>query len=152
MATGVTAAHDSGVFDFLKRRREPPPKEWQTGGIEFLGEQSGPAEDQFKAALRERLAADPRVRRAYLVRVAYPRTGPQRARDENRGPGDSAAPVEVLLCVAAPEDVAIVNVVGEEFQKRFHSSQHMDTLFLTEAHEREVAKVAQPFFVATGSG
>jgi hypothetical protein len=57
--------------------------------------------------------------------------------------------VEVLLCVAAPEDVAIVNVVGEEFQKRFHASQHMDTLFLTDAYERELVKTARPFFVAS---
>ena len=105
-------AHDSRVFDFLKRRREPAPTEWQTSGISFLGEQSGP----------------------------------QRANDENRGPEGSSAPVEVVLCVAAPEDVAIVEVVGEEFQKRFHSSQHMDTLFLTDAQEREVAKVARPFY------
>jgi hypothetical protein len=133
------------VFDFLKRR-EPKPKEWSTGGIEFLAEQSGPAEDNFKAALRERFAADPRIRRAYLVRVGYPSPGPQRAKLENRGPDAQGSPVEVLLCVAAPEDVAIVNVVGEEFQKLFHASQHMDTLFLTEAYEREVAKVARPFY------
>lgn len=136
------------MFDFLKRRREPEPKEWRTGGVNFLAEQMGPAEDQFKSALSKRFAIDSRVRRAYLVRVAYPTSGPQRAKMENRGPEGSAAPVEVLLCVAAPEDIAIVQIVGEEFQKIFHSSQHMDTLFLTDAQEREVTKVARPFYSA----
>jgi hypothetical protein len=137
------------VFDFLKRRRERDPKEWRTGGVNFLAEQIGPAEDQFKSALSKRFTADARIRRAYLVRVAYPATGPQRAEVENRGPDGSGAPVEVLLCVAAPEDVVIVEIVGEEFRKLFHSSQHMDTLFLTDAQEREVTKVARPFYTVS---
>jgi hypothetical protein len=137
------------VFDFLKRRREPEPKEWRTGGVRFLAEQIGPAEDQFKSALTKRFPSDARIRRAYLVRVAYPGSGPQRGEVENRGRDGSGAPVEVLLCVAAPEDLAIVQIVGEEFQKIFHGSQHMDTLFLTDAQEREVTKVAQPFYAAS---
>lgn len=138
------------MFDFLKRGRgEPSPKEWQTPGITFVAEQNGPAEDQFKSALSARLATDPRVARAYLVRVVYPWTGPQRSNEENRGPQGSADPVEVLLCVSAPEDVAIVEAVRQEFHKIFHSSQHMDTLFLTDAQEREVSKVARPFYRAT---
>ena len=52
------------------------------------------------------------------------------------------------MCVVAPEDLAIVEIVAEEFQKLFHGSQHMDTLFLTDAQEREVAKVARPFYAA----
>jgi len=149
--TGTTAAHDTRVFDFLKRRSEPKPKAWGTAGITFVGEQSGAAEDQFKRALAARFAEDPRVRRAYLVRVAYPTPGPQRATDENRGREGSAPPIEVLLCVAAPEDVTIVNVVGDEFRKLFHATQHMDTLFLTDEYEREVARVARPFYSATDS-
>jgi hypothetical protein len=144
----VAAAHHSGVFDFLKRRGEPSPKEWQTPGLTFLAEQSGPAEDQFKTALSARFSADPRVARAYLVRVAYPKTGPQRSNEENRGPQGSADPVEVLLCLSAPEDVAIVEAVGQEFQKIFDASQHMDTLFLSDAQEQEVSQVARPFYRA----
>ena len=136
------------MFDFLGRRREPKPKEWRTGGLTFLAEQIGPAEAQFKSALSRRFASDARIRRAYLVRVAYPKSGPQRAKVENRGPDSSGAPVEVLLCVVAPEALAIVEIVAEEFQKLFHGSQHMDTLFLTDAQEREVAKVARPFYAA----
>lgn len=119
----------------------------------FLAEQSGTAEDEFKSALSARFVVDPRVRRAYLVRVAYPRTGPQRSKDENRGPQGSAEPVEVLLCVSAPEDLGIVEIVAEEFRKMFGSSQHMDVVFLTDAREKEVSKVAEPFYRATeGSG
>lgn len=142
------------MFDFLKRRREPKPATWETPAITFVGEQTGVAEDRFKAALSARFASDSRVQRAYLVRAAYPRAGPQRAPDENRGRDGSAAPIEVVLCVAAPEDPRIVEVVGEEFQKLFHASQHMDTLFLSDDQEREVAKVARPFYSATelGSG
>ena len=116
----------------------------------FVGEQSGPAEDQFKTALASRFAGDPRIRRAYLARAEYPRSGPQRTTDENRGPAGAAAPVEVVLCLIAPEDLTIVGVVGEEFRKMFAGSQHMDTLFLSEEQERELAKVARPFFTASG--
>jgi len=136
------------VFDFLKRRSEPPPKAWETPRISFLGEQVGAAEDAFKSALSARFAADPRIRRAYLARVAYPKAGPQRAEQENRGRGGGADPVEVLLCLAAPEEAAIVAAVAEEFQKMFATSQHMDTLFLTDAYERELAEVAAPFYSA----
>lgn len=137
------------MFDFLKRRGEPAPKEWQAPGITFLSEKTGTAEDQFKTALGTRFATDRRIRRAYLVRVSYPDPGPQRSRDENRGPEGSADPVEVVLCVSAPEDVTIVEAVGEEFRKIFHASQHMDVMFLTEAQESDVARVAQPFYRAT---
>jgi len=144
--TASATGHDKDLFDFLKRRREPEPKEWRTGGVRFLAEQIGPAEDQFKSALTKRFPSDARIRRTYLVRVSYPTSGPQRAKEENRGPDGSATPVEVLLCVVAPEDLEIVEIVGEEFQKIFHTSQHMDTLFLTDAQEREVVKVARPFY------
>ena len=137
------------MFDFLKRRGEPAPKQWETPGITFLSEKTGPAEDQLKTALAERFATDRRIRRAYLVRVSYPARGPQRSKDENRGPQGSAEPVEVVLCVSAPEDVTIVEAVGEEFHKIFHTSQHMDVMFLTDAQESDVARVAQPFYRAT---
>ena len=84
------------------------------------------------------------------MRAEYPQTGPQRTRDENRGRDGASAPIEVLLCLVAPEDASIVALVGEEFQKIFASSQHMDTLFLTDEQQREVATVARPFFTAMG--
>jgi hypothetical protein len=59
-----------------------------------------------------------------------------------------ADPVEVLLCLAAPEDVRILEVVGEEFRKIFGATQHLDTLFLTAALEVDVVKVAAPFHSA----
>jgi len=145
------------VFDFLKRRRTIQPKRWVLPRLTFVGEQAGPAEDAFKSALRVRFATESRIRRAYLVRVAYPITGPQRSVLENRGSDGTAAPVEIALCLAATEDsgddaedarVAIVKFVGEEFAKLFASSQHMDTLFLSEDQEREVAAVARPFYRA----
>ncbi len=142
------AAHDSAVFDFLKRRREPDPQAWEPRQITFLAEQRGPAEDTIKSALRARFAADPRIRRAYLERAAYPNAGPQRSKLENRGPDGTAAPVEVVLCLAAPEDVGIVEVVGEEFRTIFGATQHLDTLFLTAALEADVVKVAAPFYSA----
>ena len=142
----AVAAHDSGVFDRFKRRATPKPTAWTAGQIIFLGEQSGTAEESFKKALRDRFAVDPRIARAYLARVSYPTTGPQRSERENRGPDGSASAVEIALCLAAPEDIAIVRVVAEAFERIFASSQHMDTLFLSDAQERELAKVASPFY------
>jgi hypothetical protein len=67
---------------------------------------------------------------------------------ENRGPGGSAEPVEVLLCLAAPDDPDVLTVVGDEFRKIFAGNQHLDTLFLSDAQQLEVAKVAAPFYSA----
>lgn len=131
---------------------EEPPRPWRPGGVEFLGEQRGAAEDLITTALASRFGADARIRAAYLVRAVFPTTGPQRAARENRGRDGTAAPVEVVVCVAAPEDPAIASIVGEEFRKLFDASQHLDVLFLTEAQEREVRRVAAPFYSASALG
>lgn len=131
---------------------EEPPRPWQPGGVEFLGEQRGPAEDLITTALAARFAADSRIRAAFLVRAVYPTAGPQRSAEENRGRDGAAAPVEVVVCLAAPEDPAIAAIVGEEFRKLFHASQHLDVLFLTDAQERAVRKVAAPFYSISVSG
>ena len=131
---------------------EDPPQPWQPGGVEFVGEQRGAAEDLIKTALAARFAADARIRAAYLVRAVFPTVGPQRTARENRGRDGMAAAVEVVVCLAAVDDPAIASIVGEEFRKLFDASQHVDVLFLTDAQEREVRKVATPFYSASAMG
>jgi hypothetical protein len=101
-----------------------------------VAEQDGPAERELKDALRPVLAESPHVMRAYLVRVDY---------------GNPEA-YEVALCLQAPDDERLVRRVGDTFAKLFGADQHLDTLFLTLAKERDVAQVAAPFYEAPGAG
>jgi len=131
------AGHDIAVFEFLRRRKYRGPEEWRSPGIRFIAEKQGKGEDMLKDALRARFSKDPRVRRAYLMRVEYP---------------ERRSPMDVALCLAAPDDLAIVKGVGEEFGRLFGASQNLDVLFLTEAQERDVAALAAPFYSAISSG
>jgi len=100
--------------------------------IRFLCEQDGPPERLLIDALRKEFAQTGGIERAYLVRADY---------------GDPAVH-EVLLCIKGPEDLRVVRRVGDEFARLFGAHAHLDTLFLTEAVEEEVRRVASPFFTA----
>ena len=98
-------------------------------GITFLGEQDGPAERDFKAAVRHVLTG--RVRAAYLARVVYP--------------GETDESVSICLRSAGPQE-STADQIGEVFAEMFTGSQHLDVVFLDEEAERELSKVCQPFF------
>lgn len=121
------------IFDRFRRR---PVEVHHQPAIRFISEQDGPAERELKDALKKLFAETPRVLRAYLVRVDY---------------GNPDA-YEVALCLQAPEDERLVRRIGDTFAKLFGSEQHLDTLFLTLAKEREVAQVAAPFYEAPAAG
>ena len=113
------------------------PEEWRTPSLRFVREKNGKGEDMLKERLRARFSKEPRVQRAYLMLVEYP------ARP---------SPMDVALCLVAPDDIAIVRMVGEEFGKLFGASQNLDVLFLNEAQEREIVALAAPFYSASASG
>jgi len=50
--------------------------------------------------------------------------------------------------VLEPTSTISLVTVGEEFRKIFGATQHLDTLFLTDALEADVVKVAAPFYSA----
>ncbi len=113
-------------------RRVRRPESFVAPAIRFFGPQDGPPERELKAALAEEFMADPSVERAYLARVCY---------------ADPDA-FEVALCIRAPEDQELVRRVGAVFARTFGRHEHLDTVFLTEALERELRTVCQPFYTS----
>ena len=104
--------------------------------VDFVHEQDGPVEQQFKQALVSHLRSAG-VERAYLVHVSY---------------GNPDA-YEVALCVIAPEDPAIASRVGAVFAQLFGKDSHLDIMFPSPDQEARLAIVCQPFFnSARGAG
>jgi len=117
------------MFGFLKRRSKP--MEIRSGvSVRFLQEHDGAAERSLKDALTALFRSSETVQRAYLARVDY---------------GDPKA-FEVALCLRADENASLVAAVGKVFANIFSSDEHLDTIFLTEARERELRSVCRPFF------
>jgi hypothetical protein len=79
------------------------------------------------------LSFQPSVSAAYLTRVSYQET-----------PGQNVA-----LCLHGGKEnaAAIVDCVGAIFRKHFHTTQHLDILFLSTQQLEEAAKVAKPFYM-----
>jgi hypothetical protein len=124
-------------MSILDRFRRRPVEVHHRPEIRFIGEQDGPAERELKDALRTLFADTPSIERAYLVHVDY-------------GNPDV---YEVALCIQGPDDDEhLVRRISEAFAKLFGFEQHLDTLFLTPARQREIAQVAAPFYSGPGAG
>lgn len=114
----------------LKLSRSPqtftPPR------IDFVGEQSGPVEDEIKARFREVLAATPTVQSAYLARLSY---------------GDWSS-YSVGLCIRSSVgvDKRLGKRLGQIFTEMFRRDEHLDTLFMGEDQEAELKKVCAAFY------
>ena len=98
--------------------------------IEFLAEQDGVPEQQLKAELEPLFVPIASVASAYLVRASF---------------GDPAS-YNVVLCIAAPNDRALVDRIGKVFAARFKTSAYLDVMFLTPDMESRVRQVCQPFY------
>ena len=100
--------------------------------VRFLHEQDGEPERSLKSELHGLLRLRSGVARAYLARVEY---------------SDTPA-YEVALCIAGPEDPALVRDVASSFAKQFGRDAHLDILFLKVNEEAEVSRVCRPFYEA----
>jgi hypothetical protein len=107
----------------------------KTAQILFLGEQDGEIERELKEQFSGCLSGCIHVTCAYLVRVSYKET-----------PG-----ANVALCIFAKTEnrAELLPCIEEVFRRSFHPTQHMDTLFLSEAQLQEINKVAKPFYTAS---
>ena len=114
---------------FGKRQREPEVRTEKK--IRFVCEQDGVPERALKALLAPELLSR-NVERAYLARVEY----------------QDPSAYEVALCVRGAEDRALVQAIADHFAKVFGRAVHLDTLFLSESQEQELARVCSPFYRA----
>ena len=110
------------------RKRKADVHKQQT--VHFIGEQDGDPERLLKEALINEFGGAAEISRAYLARVEY------------------ADGVHVALCLAAPEDPAVVARVGTVFGGLFGRHEHLDVLFLDPDQEATLRRVCTPFHVA----
>ena len=102
--------------------------------LEFIGEQDGSVEREFKAELVQAFQRLPQVKAAYLAKVT-----PTAAND----PG-------VLLCIntGQREDTTALKESAAIFRRMFRVDVPLDILFLDAATELRVRRVCAPFYGA----
>lgn len=117
-------------FSFLRAESRPIEKR-QEAKIEYLGEKTGPVEDDLKKGLVTVLEENADVQRAYLATIST---------DGKKG-------WSVALClVSKKSDERLVQELGAVFRGIFGKDQFLDMMFLTDDAEREVRKVCPAFY------
>jgi hypothetical protein len=116
------------LIDSWSRRAQ----ERRESKVEFVGEQSGSAEDTLKRELILEFATRPVIRGAYLARVSFA-SQPEPA---------------VALCILSdqPDDRSLVGRVSDIFRRQFGKDASLDVVFLTNEQVAEVARVCAPFY------
>lgn len=99
-------------------------------GVEFLGEQNGIPERNFKARVLE-LLDNSGVSKAYLARVRY---------------ADGQQGIALCLSAGAAEKQTLLGKLGAEFKSMFRPDVSLDILFLTPAQAQQIPSVCAPFF------
>ena len=119
---------------FLGRLRRRAPEVRVEGRVEFLGEQDGPVEAEFKAAVIPELARRRDVREAYLARVGFQ-------------PVDTPA---VALCVWSDrtDDQELVAAVLAIVHRMMARDVFLDILFVNHEQLADLGRVCRPFYVA----
>lgn len=100
--------------------------------VDFVGQQTGPGEDELKADFVRVLAATPTVQSAYLARVY-------------RGKAPKPA---VALCIRSSigVDDKLEDRLTAIFRSRFRRDQRLDFLFLLENEEMRLREVCPSFY------
>jgi hypothetical protein len=99
--------------------------------VEFLGEQDGIPERDFKARILD-LLDQYGAGEAYLARVRYPDGQPS-----------------VVLCLGdgISQKQRLLEEIGARFSARFRPDVHLDILLLAPEQTQQVRLVCKPFFV-----
>ena len=106
--------------------------------VEFIGEQTGPVEDELKAEFVLALAESDSVCSAYLARVSY---------------GDpSSVSVALCICSTARSNDCLQGRLAAIFAGRFRSDAHLDIIFIRDEQERQLKRVCTAFYVAGHCG
>jgi hypothetical protein len=126
-------------MSFFSRHKKPArPPEWITPPeVNFIGEQSGPIEDEIKAKFREVFGNTPTVLSAYLARLSL---------------GEPAG-YSVGLCIRSTIglDPSLQQRLARIFiDIGFNSDQQLDILFIREDQEQELRRVCRAFYVLSG--
>jgi hypothetical protein len=108
------------------------PQEIAVKDIQFLGEQDGPPERDLKQKFAALFREDGSVSRAYLARAVLN--------------GDETSTVVLALMRPEGDNLALVKKVAGIFDATYGASQHLDTIYLSDAQETRLAKVCRPFF------
>jgi hypothetical protein len=113
-----------------------PPETICPPRIEFVGEQSGPVEDDLKARFRQVFRNSVNVQRAYLARLSY---------------GEPSSAHSVALCIFSSTDVdqSLQEHLGKIFTELFKPGEHLDILFVRSDQEEQLKSVCRPFYEAT---
>lgn len=120
------------LIDSWSRRAQ----ERRESRVEFVGEQSGSAEDTLKRELILEFATRPVIRSAWLARVSFA----------------SQNEPAVALCILSdqPDDRSLVTRVSDIFRRQFGKDSFLDVLFLTNEQVAEVSRVCAPFYSRVG--
>jgi hypothetical protein len=114
----------------LNWRKKPDIKAINIDGVEFLGDQNGPPERDFKARILEVLE-NSGVSKAYLARVRY---------------ADGRQNVALCISEGTAEKQELVERLGADFKILFRPDVSLDILFLTPAQAERITSVCIPFF------
>lgn len=116
-----------------------PPEEFRPPHVEFLGEKTGPVEDDLKARFRHAFREFAGVRRAYLAILSY---------------DEPSSGYSVGLCIvsAAGMDQLLLERVRAIFAEMFNSQEHLDVLFMRDDQEQQLRNVCGPFYEASEIG
>jgi hypothetical protein len=108
------------------------PQSFLREPVDFVGQQTGPSEEELQAAFREVFAATPTVQSAYLARI-YRGNAPKQS---------------VALCLRSSigVDDKIEERLSAIFRLRFRNDQRLDFLFLLEEEETRLREVCAPFY------
>ncbi len=114
------------------------PKPWKPEGeltvprVEFVGEQSGPTEDELKTRFVPALQQSPSVASAYLARVSYGESSDQ----------------SVALCIrsTAGTDDRLRGRLASIFTAMFCADAHLDIIFIRDDQEQQLKRVCHAFY------
>ena len=103
--------------------------------VNFVVEQNGVSEREFKNALIPILSNHDEPVRAYLVQTTY---------DENN------IEFNVALCfmVEDKEDVSLLSNSMKIFKSMFGAKEHLDIIFLNREQEKAIRKISCPFYTS----
>jgi hypothetical protein len=115
------------MFDWFKGQKS---ETLQVHRIDFLGEQNGPPEREFKTSILK-LLEESGLDAAFLARVLY-----------------SDGQVATALCLegSSPRQKEIVGEIGAKFSAQFNRETSLDMIFLTREQSRNIRSVCRPFF------
>lgn len=117
---------------FRKMQRQQVTQ-MQTTSLRFLCEQDGPAERQIKSQWMPILEADPRIRRAFLVRAQY---------------ADQTEHVILALSSTGGTDAGLMESLRIPYTAIFREDCPLDMAFITDAQQSHIEKVCPPFYTA----